>query len=68
MRREMSDGQTSDWQCAGKCIPLLTTGNIVQGDFGASLEMIIGPRSSPGSEGAKGCGGRLLNNCRRQFV
>jgi hypothetical protein len=53
MRREMSDGQTSDWQCAGKCIPLLTTGNIVQGDFGASLEMIIGPRSSPGSESSE---------------
>ena len=37
MRRETSDYQTADWQCAGKRIPLLTTGNIVQGDFGASL-------------------------------
>ena len=41
MRRETSDGQTSDWQCAGKRIPLLTTGNIVQGDFGTSLEMTV---------------------------
>ena len=41
MRRETSDGQTSDWQCAGKRIPLLTTGNIVQGDFGAPLEMTV---------------------------
>ena len=68
MRRETSDGQTSDWQCAGKRIPLLTTGNIGQGDFGTSLEMTIGPRSGPGLEGSKGCGGPLLNNCRRQFV
>ena len=57
MRRETSDGQTSDWQCAGKRIPLLTTGNIVQGDFGAPLEMTIGPRSGPGSEGSKGSEG-----------
>ena len=41
MRRETSGGQTSDWQCAGKRIPLLTTGNIVQGDFGTSLEMTV---------------------------
>ena len=41
MRRETSDGQTSDWQCAGKRILLLTTGNIVQGDFGTSLEMAV---------------------------
>ena len=41
MRRETSGGQTSDWQCAGKRIPLLTTGNIVQGDFGAPREMTV---------------------------
>ena len=33
MRRETSDGQTSDWQCAGKCIPPAYDGEHTSGRF-----------------------------------
>ena len=44
--------------CVTYCsVESLGLGSMVAGDFGASLEMIIGPRSGPGSEGAKGSEG-----------